>query len=318
MAALLIFLFANYYVNKRPKNSPEPVYGVTFSKTYAESFGLDWKAVFIASMDELGIRRFRIPAYWNEVEPEQKKFNFADYDWMLAEAEKRGAKIILGIGRKLPRWPECHIPAWAEKLPPDEQKLKLAGSLAAMVKHFRSSPAILYWQVENEALFPFGICPEPDADFLKKEVGIVKGLDSRPVVVTDSGELSTWIKTSDIGDILGVSMYRIAWNNVFGYFYFPIPPAYYRKKADAISFLADKVIVTELQAEPWGRLPLTELPVGEQYHSMNIGRFRENVDFAYRTGMSEIYLWGVEWWYWLREKQNNPEFWNEAKKLWNK
>lgn len=319
IAAGALFFFLNYRLNARPKNAPEPVYGVTFSKIYAEDFGLDWKSVYIAALDDLKIRRFRIPVYWNDIEPAPKKFNFGDYDWMLAEAEKRGAKIILGIGRKLPRWPECHIPAWAEKLTPQEQQLKLAGSLATMVKHFRESPAVLYWQVENEALFPFGICPKPDSAFLKTEVEIVHDLDKRPVVITDSGELSTWLKTSEIGDILGISMYRATWDNFFGYFYFPIPPAYYNKKADVVSpRLVEKVIVTELQAEPWGRLPLTELPISEQYGSMNIPKFRANVDFAYRTGMPEIYLWGVEWWYWVREKHNNPDFWNEAKKLWNK
>lgn len=318
LAAFLIFLFLNYRLNRRPPNAPEPVYGVTFSKKYAESLGLDWRAAYLAALDDLKIRAFRLPAYWDELEPGPKNFNFSDYDWMLKEAEARGAKIILGIGRKLPRWPECHIPDWAKNLSPEEQELKLAGSLSAIVKHFRESPAILYWQVENEALFPFGKCPKPNPDFLKKEVGIVKGLDSRPVVVTDSGELSTWLRTSEIGDILGVSMYRVTWNDFFGYFYFPIPPAYYGKKAAMVSpRLAEKVIITELQAEPWGRLPLTKLPITEQYQSMNIEKFHSNLDFAYRTGLPEIYLWGAEWWYWLKEKQNNPEFWNEAKKLWD-
>lgn len=319
MATAGLFFFFNYRLNSRPADAPEPVYGATFSKLYAQELGLDWKSVYLAALDDLGIRRFRIPVYWNDAEKEQKKYDFADYDWMLAEAEKRGAKIILGLGRKLPRWPECHIPDWAAKLSAQEQQLRLAGSLSAMVKHFRASPAILYWQIENEALFPFGVCPKPDVSFLKREVEIVRNLDSRPIVITDSGELSTWLRTADIGDILGVSMYRATWDNFFGYFYFPIPPAYYGKKAEVISpRLAEKVIVTELQAEPWGRLPLTHLPLSEQYESMNIQKFKANVDFAYRTGLPEIYLWGVEWWYWVREKHGNPDFWNEAKKLWNK
>ena len=317
IAAGVLFFFLNYRLNARPKDAPEPIYGVTFSKTYAEDFGLDWKSVYLAALDDLKIRRFRIPVYWSDVEPEPRNFNFEDYDWMLAEAQKREAKIILGIGRKLPRWPECHIPAWAEKLTPQEQQLKLAGSLATIVKHFRKNPAILYWQVENEALFPFGLCPKPDISFLKTEVEIVRDLDKRLVVITDSGELSTWLKTAEIGDVLGVSMYRATWDNFFGYFYFPIPPAYYDKKANVVSpRLVEKVIVTELQAEPWGRLPLTELPINEQYGSMNIQKFKANLDFAYRTGLPEIYLWGMEWWYWVREKHDNPEFWNEAKKLW--
>ena len=31
--------------------------------------------------------------------------------------------------------------------------------------------------------------------------------------------------------------------------------------------------------------------------------------------LKEFYLWGAEWWYWMKEKQNKPEIWDEAKKL---
>ena len=48
---------------------------------------------------------------------------------------------------------------------------------------------------------------------------------------------------------------------------------------------------------------------------MNSEILRSNVQFAKNTGLSEIYIWGVEWWYWLKEKQNNSTVWNEAKKL---
>jgi len=36
------------------------VFGATFSKKYAQSLGLDWRAAFTAALDDLGIRRFRI------------------------------------------------------------------------------------------------------------------------------------------------------------------------------------------------------------------------------------------------------------------
>jgi hypothetical protein len=47
---------------------------------------------------------------------------------------------------------------------------------------------------------------------------------------------------------------------------------------------------------------------------MNLKQLKENIEFASRSGHREIYLWGVEWWYYLKEK-NQPEFWNEAKSL---
>ena len=38
---------------------------------------------------------------------------------------KRDAKIILAIGRKLPRWPECHVPAWLEGMTKEEREAKV-------------------------------------------------------------------------------------------------------------------------------------------------------------------------------------------------
>ena len=48
---------------------------------------------------------------------------------------------------------------------------------------------------------------------------------------------------------------------------------------------------------------------------MNLEQFRKNIEFAQRTGLDTFYLWGGEWWYWLKEKQNQPEIWEEAKTL---
>jgi len=41
------------------------------------------------------------------------------------------------------------------------------------------------------------------------------------------------------------------------------------------------------------------------------------VEFAKKVGFPEIYLWGAEWWYWLKITQNHPELWDTAKELFN-
>jgi L-ribulose-5-phosphate 3-epimerase UlaE len=43
---------------------------------------------------------------------------------------------------------------------------------------------------------------------------------------------------------------------------------------------------------------------------------RQNIDFAKNMGISPIDLWGIEWWYWMKEKHDRPEFWNEAKRVY--
>jgi len=48
---------------------------------------------------------------------------------------------------------------------------------------------------------------------------------------------------------------------------------------------------------------------------MNFEQFKENIAYAKTAGFSENYFWGAEWWYWMKEKQNHPEFWNYAKEL---
>ena len=92
-------------------------FGVTFSKKYALEMGLDWRAAYLAVLDDLKVKHLRIPAYWDEIESEEGKLNFSDLDWQLAEAERREAWVVLSIGYRLPRWPECHIPDWAKDKP---------------------------------------------------------------------------------------------------------------------------------------------------------------------------------------------------------
>ncbi len=64
----------------------------------------------------------------------------------------------------------------------------------------------------------------------------------------------------------------------------------------------------------YAKLPY-DLSLEEQEKSMDFSRFQKNINFAKKTGLKEFYLWGAEWWYWMKTKQNKPEIWEEAKKL---
>ena len=48
---------------------------------------------------------------------------------------------------------------------------------------------------------------------------------------------------------------------------------------------------------------------------MNEHKLVTNVDYAKRLGTPEIYLWGAEWWYWLKEKKDHPAVWDAARTL---
>jgi len=75
--------------------------------------------------------------------------------------------------------------------------------------------------------------------------------------------------------------------------------------------------VIELQTEPWISGFTTQRPLEEQFQSMNAAQLKENVEFAQKVGFPEVYLWGVEWWYWLKVEKNIPDLWNQAKELWS-
>jgi len=191
-----------------------------------------------------------------------------------------------------------------------------------IVLRYQESKVIKYWQVENEPFFSFGKCPWFDKEILKKEIDLVKSLDSqnKPVIISESGEFSTWTRAAKVADIVGTTLYRRIWSEEFKtYFTHIFPPTFYNRRALIINkIFGKKVICVELQAEPWGPKLLYDLSLEEQEKSMDLNRFRKNIEFAERTGFDEIYLWGAEWWFWLREKHNEPEIWQEAKKLFLK
>lgn len=313
------------YLRKRPdsalKLSDDIEWGVVFSKKMAIDMGLDWKESYFAILDDLKARAMRIPVYWQDIEPKENEYFFDDYDWMMNEAEKRNVKLTLAIGRKVPRWPECHIPDWAESLEEKKQQEKVLEFLPKIVERYKKYPNLFAWQVENEPFLSFGICPELDADFLDEEIDLVRLLDSmRPIVVTDSGELSAWVRAASRADIFGTTMYRIIYKEPFGYITYPLTPNFFWKKANIVHlFNPDKqMIISELQAEPWGPGFIADMPIEEQNKSMSIEHFRENIEYAKKVRFPEVYMWGVEWWYWQYIKHNRPEFWMTAKDLMNK
>ncbi|MBI4433589.1 beta-galactosidase [Candidatus Uhrbacteria bacterium] len=318
VVGLLVFAYgALFFV---PAPAREPVWGAHFSKAHAEYLKLDWRATYLALLDEVGVRRLRLGAYWNELEPQPGTFRFDDLDWMLAEADARGAKVLLAVGRRLPRWPECHVPDWARARAESEQRAALHVYLTTVVTRYRTHPAVVMWQVENEPfLGVFGECPPGDGDFLATEIAAVRALDTtRSILVTDSGELSSWMRSAAAGDRLGHTLYRTVWNPWFGYISYDrvLPSALYRLKAWLAGKPAAQMMVAELQAEPWiARGDLFAMPIAEQRRSMDATQFAKNVTFAREVGFPEVYLWGTEYWYWLRTVGGDASLWESARAL---
>lgn len=317
---LLAFFTYYFFIFKAPQQK-KITWGINFSQMQSESLKLDWKKTYLAILDNLGAKNIKLLAQWDFVEGKRGNYYFNDIDWQIKESEKRGTKLIYVVGMKTGRWPECHLPDWADALSKKEQQDGMLKYIKEVVARYKGSKSIVAWQAENEPLFEFGECPWYDKDFLIKEVAFIKSLDpTRPVIVSDSGEQSLWIEPAKIGDIVGTTIYRTVWvpiaHGIGFYFNFPIPPVVYWHKSQIIKYLFNKnVIAVELQAEPWSSKPFYNISLQEQEKSMNLNKFKENIKYAKQTGLDTFYFWGAEWWYWLKEKQNKPEIWNEAKKL---
>ncbi|HEX9503563.1 MAG TPA: beta-galactosidase [Patescibacteria group bacterium] len=311
------FLAASYFYFQF-KPAPKPTFGITFSDVYAESLGFDPIVVYMDMLVDLKPKKIRLVAYWDQIEPARGQFNFQRLDQMLSEAGKRNIEVILTVGRKVPRWPECHQPKWYSDLDSIQQREALMNMLKITAGHFKHFDAIKAWQVENEPYFVFGIdCPKQNPEMVLKEVQTVKSIDSRPVILTDSGEQGNWNLLSKSGaDIVGVTMYRTVYNNRLGYYKYPVGPWFYRIKAGYLQQFEKKpVIGVELQAEPWLLSGIFNTPLDQQKSLMNPKIFMDHVNYAKNVGFSDNYLWGVEWWYWMAKKQNDWGMWKAAKDL---
>ena len=321
LLAFLIFflLFAGYLFLGEAPQAEKVSWGVNFSQKQAEALGLGWQETYSALIDDLGIEKIKIAAHWDLLEPKKDEYIFEDLDQQIEKAESSNVEILLAIGMKTPRWPECHIPEWAKPLNKEEQQKEVLELIEKIVSRYQESEAINIWQVENEPFFPFGNCPWVDKEFLEEEINLVKSLDSknRQVLISDSGEGSFWFAAAKMGDIVGSTMYKKVWfRQIEAYVSYPLPPVFYWRKANLIDKFFDKeVICVELQAEPWGPKLIQDIPLTEQEKTMNLERFKENIEFAKKTGLETFYLWGGEWWYWLKEKEQKAEIWQEAQKL---
>lgn len=316
----VVFIGSIYLLDFSPR---QVSWGVTFSQEYAQyELGLDWKKTYLAILDDLKVDHLRLSAYWNHIESEKGSYDFTDLDWKISEANRRQVKMILAVGRRLPRWPECHDPSWLASSSQQEIEDRQLAFVEAAVRRYDSNPDIVYWQVENEPFLKyFGLCPQLDKEFLKREIKLVKSISSKPVLITDSGELSIWLPAGDSGaDLLGTTLYRVVYSRQFGYFHWFLPPVYYAAKVRLLQVFTPirKVIVAELQAEAWHKAGsnLSLMTPAETAESLSLKQFKSNINFSRRAGFDEAYLWGAEWWYMMKEQKGDDSYWQEAKKLW--
>ena len=293
-------------------------FGISFDDRYATSLGLDWKKTYQAMLHDLKPQFVRIPARWSDIEREENTYSWSTTDYLIKEAGKNNVKVTLVMGQKVPRWPECFFPEWSMFLTPTERKEALLDYVKATINRYKNNPAIEIWQVENEPFisFAFGECKFFDKSVVKEEVALVRSLDSKhKILITDSGELSTWYPAAKTGDFFGTTLYRVIRDpngNIWNYDL--LPAAFYKLKAKLLGLSHDKFFVAELQAEPWyASGDANDNSLTDQAKTFDLDRFKKNISYAQHLNASRAYLWGVEWWYWMKEKHGDATYWEEAK-----
>lgn len=320
----LVLIIAVFYIYLLFYSQEEyPVeYGISFNKQHAESLGLDWKANYSAMLSDLQPKHLRFSANWKEVAVNLDQYDFTDIDWQMNEAAKNGVKVALVLGQKAPRWPECHIPDWANTLSSEDYEKNLFSYIEMTVSRYKNHPALEIWQVENEAFikFRFGECGSFKQDLVSEEINLVKKLDSQhKIMITDSGELSTWRQATKVGDIFGSTLYRVVMTPSGKYWNYDwLPAGFYKLKAQFWGVDFNNFYISELQAEPWfTNSDPTTTNISEQEKSMNIDRLKVHLDYVKHIGVSRTYLWGVEWWYWMKTKMNDSRYWDLVRETIN-
>jgi hypothetical protein len=315
---VLVGITVLLYAVDLTKPDSEVAIGVTFSKVQAEQLGLDWKETFLTILDGLRVKHIRLVAYWNDIEKIQGEYDFSDVLFQLEETKKRNVDVVMTIGHRVPRWPECFAPEWAGALSEAEFQdslLTYIGKLTGELKRFEN---ISHWQLENEPfLAVFGICPSPNEELLERELATLKEIDNRPVIITDSGELGLWTKAGKLADAFGTTMYKKVWHKYLGFFEWYLPAVHYKIKHWL--FVGEKPFyVMELQAEPWepeGN-SLTTMSVEEQLEIFDSRDLERYLKYARKAGFTRIYLWGAEWWRWLKVK-GEESLWNAAEEIFS-
>lgn len=326
LCVISMYGVARWYINKHAR---EPlVIGATFSPDYARSFGLDPKQTLDAIIHDLDIKRLRLVSYWDDGEPSPGKYNFSDLDWQMEKAKENGVQVSLAIGLRQPRWPECHMPKWAASQPKDVWSQELKTYMGKVIDRYKDNPSLVSYQLENEYfLNVFGKCPDFSRSRLVDEFNFVKSKDpNKPIIITRSNNaVPSWPIGQPRADINGASIYKRVWDKTVTnrYFEYPLPAWFYAFLAGGEEITTGRnTFIHELQAEAWlpdnkgfsksdyrmndpGSIP-------EQNKSLSPSDLGERFDYGVATGMRTIDVWGVEWWYWRKEKAHDPSLWNIA------
>jgi hypothetical protein len=275
------------------------MFGVSFSVKQCRNFGINAEKTLQWLLQDAGFRRFRLMSYWNEHEKQPGVFDFTALDKQVQAVTDAGGVITLCLGARQPRWPENHWPDWAWETNKQTRSGALLKYIEIVVNRYKDNPAIMSYQLENEALLAgFGEKPEVDRGRLKREFALVRKLDpTRPIIMTTSTSWGVPMR-GPIPDLVGFSFYNVVYRD--GQYHRSLfYPWVHRLRKLFILLLHRKLtFIHELQLEPWGPTAIWKMPPKEQDKSMNPTQIAVNIRLGKAIHAAPYDLWGGEWWYW--------------------
>lgn len=301
--------------------------GVSFIPDYAQSLGVDPQQTMDALINN-GVKQFRLVSYWSDGEATKGNYNFSQLDWEFKTAEAHHATIILTLGLRQPRWPECHMPDWANGEAPLVRQSQLQQYMQAVINRYKDSPSLQSYQLENEFFLKgFGSCDAipgaEDRSHLVSEYKLVKKLDAKhPVIIGRSNNSLGWPIGQPQPDEFSVSIYKRVWDAgvTRRYLEYPQPGWFYGFLAGWEKIVNHRdMIIGELQAEAWPPRGqnIQDISLEEQNKSISPERLKARIGYGKATGMKQIELWGAEYWYYREVKLHDPSLMNVAKQEFN-
>lgn len=304
------------------RNTPLTL-GATFVPDYAQSLGVDPQQTFEALINDLHIKQFRLVSYWSDMEPSPGHYDFSQLDWEMKDAAAAHVKVTLTVGLRQPRWPECHMPTWAENEPTSEWQEQLQDFMTAVVNRYKGSPALAAWQVENEYFLQgFGTCTNFSRQRLVDETALVKKLDPKHTLIVGRSNNGIGIPLGQpTPDVFSISIYKRVWdaNVTHRYLEYPFPAWYYAFLAGTQKIFTGKnMVIGELQAEPWppNGQSITSISTAEANQSLSAQMLASRFKYGEATGMKTIDMWGAEYWYYRLVKLHDPSLWNVAEQAY--
>lgn len=291
------------------------IFGASLSIKQCRNFNIDHLKVLEAAASDLGIKRFRLMSYWDEIEKVRGTYDFDFLDEEITFIERAGGQITLCLGARQPRWPESHWPGWTKNLSTTERNDELMKFITAVVKRYRNRTVVKSWQLENEALLKdFGENGDFDRKRIREEFKLVKKLGARkPVIMTTSTSWGIPLRRP-IPDIIGFSYYDVVYNKG-AYRRSIFQPWVFRLRALLIKIIWRRdCFIHEMQAEPWGPKNIWDMPAKKQAESMDPNKFKENITRSIQTKLKTIDMWGLEWWYWRKINYDDSAMWDTVKK----